>query len=168
MPHLLLIFSQPDYLIQVFLGFFWYKSTYLMTNSVDSNQLASSEANWYGSTLFAKAGAGLMIGDCPIFSFFRQWLFSKHSKVSKSRAKSGLQRKVWRNYFTKQMIHTTSRKEFFVSFSNLQLQNCCLFPILQLILTNSLRKHAYSNSRKEFFVSFSNTTITKLLAFSNT
>ena len=27
-----------------------------MTNSVDSDQLASSEANWSGSTLFAKAG----------------------------------------------------------------------------------------------------------------
>ena len=27
-----------------------------MTNSADPNQLASSEANWSGSTLFAKAG----------------------------------------------------------------------------------------------------------------
>ena len=27
-----------------------------MANSVDPNQLASSEANWSGSTLFAKAG----------------------------------------------------------------------------------------------------------------
>ena len=27
-----------------------------MTNSADSDQLASSEANWSGSTLFAKAG----------------------------------------------------------------------------------------------------------------
>ena len=27
-----------------------------MTNSVDLDQLASSEANWSGSTLFAKAG----------------------------------------------------------------------------------------------------------------
>ena len=27
-----------------------------MTNSVDPDQLASSEANWSGSTLFAKAG----------------------------------------------------------------------------------------------------------------
>ena len=26
-----------------------------MTNSADPDQLASSEANWYGSTLFAKA-----------------------------------------------------------------------------------------------------------------
>ena len=33
---------------------FWYKSTYLMTNSIDPDQLASSEANWSGSTLFAK------------------------------------------------------------------------------------------------------------------
>ena len=27
-----------------------------MANSIDPDQLASSEANWYGSTLFAKAG----------------------------------------------------------------------------------------------------------------
>ena len=27
-----------------------------MANSADSDQLASSEANWSGSTLFAKAG----------------------------------------------------------------------------------------------------------------
>ena len=27
-----------------------------MTNSADSNQLASSEANWSGSSLFANAG----------------------------------------------------------------------------------------------------------------
>ena len=27
-----------------------------MANSADSNQLASSEANWSGPTLFAKAG----------------------------------------------------------------------------------------------------------------
>ena len=27
-----------------------------MTNSADSDQLASSEANWSGSTLFAKTG----------------------------------------------------------------------------------------------------------------
>ena len=27
-----------------------------MTNSVDKDQLASSEANWSGSTLFAKTG----------------------------------------------------------------------------------------------------------------
>ena len=27
-----------------------------MTNSVDSDQLASDEANWSGSTLFAKTG----------------------------------------------------------------------------------------------------------------
>ena len=34
----------------------WYKFTYWMTNSADPDQLASSEANWSGSTLFAKAG----------------------------------------------------------------------------------------------------------------
>ena len=34
----------------------WYKFTYLMANSADPDQLASSEANWSGSTLFAKAG----------------------------------------------------------------------------------------------------------------
>ena len=33
-----------------------YKFTYLMANSADPDQLASSEANWSGSTLFAKAG----------------------------------------------------------------------------------------------------------------
>ena len=35
---------------------FWYKFTYLVINSADPDQLASSEANWSGSTLFAKAG----------------------------------------------------------------------------------------------------------------
>ena len=34
----------------------WYEPTYLMTKSSDPDQLASSEANWCGSTLFAKAG----------------------------------------------------------------------------------------------------------------
>ena len=34
----------------------WYKFTYWMPNSADPDQLASSEANWSGSTLFAKAG----------------------------------------------------------------------------------------------------------------
>ena len=34
---------------------FWYKFT-LMTNSADPDQLASSEANWSGPTLFAKTG----------------------------------------------------------------------------------------------------------------
>ena len=33
----------------------WYKFTYWMANSADPDQLASSEANWSGSTLFAKA-----------------------------------------------------------------------------------------------------------------
>ena len=28
-----------------------------MANSADPDQLASSEANWFGSTLFAKAGS---------------------------------------------------------------------------------------------------------------
>ena len=32
------------------------KFKYLMANSADPDQLASSEANWSGSTLFAKAG----------------------------------------------------------------------------------------------------------------
>ena len=35
---------------------YWYKFTYLITNSADPDQLASSEANWSGSTLFEKAG----------------------------------------------------------------------------------------------------------------
>ena len=38
------------------LSFEIYKFTYLMANSADPDQLASSEANWSGSTLFAKAG----------------------------------------------------------------------------------------------------------------
>ena len=33
-----------------------YNFTYLMANSADPDQLASSEAKWSGSTLFAKAG----------------------------------------------------------------------------------------------------------------
>ena len=33
-----------------------YKFTYLMANSADPDQLASSEDSWSGSTLFAKAG----------------------------------------------------------------------------------------------------------------
>ena len=33
-----------------------HKFTYLMANSADPDQLDSSEANWSGSTLFAKAG----------------------------------------------------------------------------------------------------------------
>ena len=35
---------------------FWYKFTYLMTNSADPDQLASEEANWSGSSLFAQTG----------------------------------------------------------------------------------------------------------------
>ena len=34
---------------------YWYKFTYWEANSEDPDQLASSEANWSGSTLFAKA-----------------------------------------------------------------------------------------------------------------
>ena len=52
MPRPLLIFSQSYYLIKVVDT----KFTYLMTNSVDPDQLASSEDNCSGSTLFAKAG----------------------------------------------------------------------------------------------------------------
>ena len=33
-----------------------YKFTYLMANNADPDQLSSSEANWSGSTLFAKKG----------------------------------------------------------------------------------------------------------------
>ena len=50
MPHPLLIFSQSGYLIRC-----WFKFTYLMTNSAYPDQLASSEANWSGSILFAMA-----------------------------------------------------------------------------------------------------------------
>ena len=52
--HADLIFSQSDYLIKFF--FFLYKFTFLMTNSAEPHQLASEEANWSGSTLFAKVG----------------------------------------------------------------------------------------------------------------
>ena len=48
MPRPLLIANQSDYLIQ-------FVDTYWMANSEDPDQLASSEANWSGSTLFAKA-----------------------------------------------------------------------------------------------------------------
>ena len=51
MPCPLLIFSQSDSLIQII----DINSYTKMTNSVDPDQLASSEANWSGSTLFAKA-----------------------------------------------------------------------------------------------------------------
>ena len=34
----------------------WYKLIYLMANSADRDQLASSEANWSGSTQLVKAG----------------------------------------------------------------------------------------------------------------
>ena len=47
-----LILSQSNYLIQIVDK----KFTYLMANSADPDQLASSEANWCGSTLFANAG----------------------------------------------------------------------------------------------------------------
>ena len=52
MPHPFLIFSQSDYLIQVV----DINSHTLMANSADPDQLASEEANWSGSTLFAKTG----------------------------------------------------------------------------------------------------------------
>ena len=52
MPRLLLIFSQSDYLILIIA----IKFVYLMANSADPDKLTSSEANWSGSTLFAKAG----------------------------------------------------------------------------------------------------------------
>ena len=44
--------TQLDYLIRICC----YKFVYLMANSADPDQLASLEANWSGSTLFAKAG----------------------------------------------------------------------------------------------------------------
>ena len=50
MPRPLLISSQSDYLIRGFDR----NLQYLMKNSADPDQLASSEANWSGSTLFAK------------------------------------------------------------------------------------------------------------------
>ena len=52
MPHPLLIVSQSDCLIQIV----DINNTYLMTNSVDPDQLASEEANWSGSALFVKTG----------------------------------------------------------------------------------------------------------------
>ena len=51
MPCPLIILSQSDYLICC-----WYKFTYLITNSADPDQLASSETTWSGSTLIAKVG----------------------------------------------------------------------------------------------------------------
>ena len=51
MPRLLLIFSQSDYLIQAV-----DVNSHSNWQTVDPDQLASSEANWSGSTLFAKAG----------------------------------------------------------------------------------------------------------------
>ena len=55
MPHLLLISSQSDDLIHVF-----DRNSHFMTNRAAPDQLASnwssSEANWSGSTLFAKTG----------------------------------------------------------------------------------------------------------------
>ena len=51
MPRPLLIFSQSDYDPGC-----WYKFKYWIANSVDPDQLASSEANQSGSTLFTKAG----------------------------------------------------------------------------------------------------------------
>ena len=53
MPCPLLIFSQSVSLILIV---DIRKFTYWMANSADPNQLAVSEANWSGSTLFAKAG----------------------------------------------------------------------------------------------------------------
>ena len=50
MPRPFLICSQSDYLIRVF------DRNSHMTNSADPDQLASSKANWSGSTLFAKTG----------------------------------------------------------------------------------------------------------------
>ena len=52
MPRPFLIFNQSDYLIQII----YKKFKYWMANSADPDQLASLEANWSGSTLFAKAG----------------------------------------------------------------------------------------------------------------
>ena len=58
MPYSFLIFSQSDYLNQAVdknLHTKW-QTNVLNENSVDPDQLASEEANWSGSTLFAKAG----------------------------------------------------------------------------------------------------------------
>ena len=52
MPRPFLILSKSDYLIRIV----DINSHTLMANSVNSDQLASSEASWYESTLFAKAG----------------------------------------------------------------------------------------------------------------
>ena len=51
MQNQFLVVSHSYYLTQNFL----YKLKYLMTNSADSDQLASSDANWSGSTVFAKS-----------------------------------------------------------------------------------------------------------------
>ena len=51
MPCPFLIFSQSNYFIQIVDQIHRVNS-----NSADPDQLASLEANWSGSTLFAKAG----------------------------------------------------------------------------------------------------------------
>ena len=58
MPRPQPIFSQADYLIQAAesnSNTEW-QTEQIMANSADPDQMASSEANWSGSTLFAKAG----------------------------------------------------------------------------------------------------------------
>ena len=51
----------------------WYKFTYLIANSADPDQLASSEANWSVSTLFAKQ-------NISGFSRTRVKAFNQHMK----------------------------------------------------------------------------------------
>ena len=74
-----------------------YNFTYFMANSADPDQLASSEANWSGSTLFAKAGYILAQQDkgwlfvCWVilhafwssvdFFFFQNWFFQNLSGI---------------------------------------------------------------------------------------
>ena len=48
--------------------------TYLMTNSTDPDQLASSEANWSGSTLFAKTGHEVFCMRKVKWISFQKWL----------------------------------------------------------------------------------------------
>ena len=58
----------------------WYKFTYLMTNSADPDQLASEEASWSGTILFAKtyqgsAGPGLT-WEKRTFFMCSQWAYA--------------------------------------------------------------------------------------------
>ena len=81
MPHPFLIVSQSHYLIQVD-----DKNSPTKWHSANPDQLASEEANWSGSTLFAKAGhtrvQGLTFASkfcVKIFAYFSESLHFKEN-----------------------------------------------------------------------------------------